>query len=155
MYEWPTRVRTGTPPRSRMISGTALEQMRLCRMVAPGCLSSMAAATRAVVVEPDTGTPWSSTRKQRSASPSKARPTSAPVARIRCCRATRFSGWMGSAGWLGKVAVELAEEDLQLERQALEDRRDHQAPHAVGRVGDDLERLQGVERRRRTGPCAA
>ena len=41
MNEWPTRVRTGVPPCSRMTSGTAFEQIRLCRMVAPGCGASM------------------------------------------------------------------------------------------------------------------
>ena len=38
MNECPTRVRTGVPPFSRMISGTAFEQMRLCTIVSPGML---------------------------------------------------------------------------------------------------------------------
>ena len=63
----------------------------------------MPPATIAVVIEPETSSPWSSTRNTRSASPSKARPTSAPASSTRAWRSTRFSGWIGSAGWLGKV----------------------------------------------------
>src|SRR2546428_32623 len=73
----PTRVRTGVPPISRMISGTAREQMRLWTTVSPGCLARIPLATIEVVSEPDSGSPRSSTRKTRSASPSKAGPTSA------------------------------------------------------------------------------
>ena len=36
-------------------------------------------------------------------SPSNASPTSAPLARTRAWRSTRFSGWIGSAGWFGNV----------------------------------------------------
>ena len=107
---------------------------------ARGACSSMAAATRAVVVEPDSGTPWSSTRKQRSASPSKARPTSAPVSRMRCCRATRFSGWMGSAGWFGKVPSSSPKRISSWNGRPVEDGRDDQSAHAVGGVGDHLQR---------------
>ena len=89
--------------RSMMTSGTAREQIRLCSTIWPGFFLSMTSATIAVVNEPDTSCPLSSTRNTRSASPSNARPTSAPVARTRACRSTRFSGWMGSAGWFGKV----------------------------------------------------
>ena len=32
MYEWPTLVRTGMPPSSATTSGTAREQIRLCRI---------------------------------------------------------------------------------------------------------------------------
>ena len=99
----PTLVRTGVPPRSRTTSGTAFEQMQLWRIVAPGFFSRIPAATIAVVVEPDSGSPVSSTRNTRSASPSKARPTSAPTSTTRAWRSRRFSGWIGSAGWLGKV----------------------------------------------------
>ena len=59
-------------------------------------------------------------------------------------------------------AVELAVHDLELERQALEHRRDDQAAHAVGGVGHDLaaaqrvdvdERAHVVGERRRAGPA--
>ena len=56
----------------------------------------------AVVVDPERGWAWSSTRNTRSASPSKASPTSAPTSSTRAWRSLRFSGWMGSGGWLGK-----------------------------------------------------
>ena len=36
MKEWPTRVRTGFPPFSVIISGTVWEVIRLWMMVAPG-----------------------------------------------------------------------------------------------------------------------
>ncbi len=47
---------------------------------------------------------------------------------------------------IGEGPVQLAEEDLEPEWQAFEDRRDHQPAHAVGGVGDDLQRLQLVQR---------
>ncbi len=72
-------------------------------MVAPGSRSSTTAATMAVVVDPDRPTPCSSTTKTRSASPSKANPMSAPAATTLARRSAWFSGWIGSAGWLGKV----------------------------------------------------
>ena len=50
-----------------------------------------------------TSSPRSSTRKHRSASPSKARPMSAPVSRTFACRSTRLAGSIGLASWLGKV----------------------------------------------------
>jgi len=85
------------PPFSRTTWGTTLEQMRLCRTVEPGYLSSMARATMAVVVDPLTGSPLSSTKKQRSASRQRPdrhrRPWPAPspaVAQVLRCR--------GSAG---------------------------------------------------------
>src|SRR3984957_7904806 len=71
-------------------------------MVSPGCLASMEAATSAVVSEPETGSAFSSTRNTRSASPSKASPMSAPCSSTAAFRSTRFSGWIGSAGWFGK-----------------------------------------------------
>ena len=61
-------------------------------MVSPGCFVSMEAATSAVVSEPDTGCAFSSTRKTRSASPSKANPMSAPCSSTAALSATRFSG---------------------------------------------------------------
>ena len=55
-----------------------------------GCRSRIALATIAVVVEPETGSPRSSTRNTRSASPSNARPMSAP-SRARPCADRRGS----------------------------------------------------------------
>ena len=103
MNECPTFVRTGTPPCSRMTSGTAREQIRLCSTVAPGSLRRTAAARIAVVVDPDSPTPSSSTTNTRSASPSKARPRSKPPAWTRARRSRWLAGCSGSAGWLGNV----------------------------------------------------
>ena len=108
MNEWPTRVRIGVPPSSRITSGTAFEQIRLCTTVDPLAARRIrpriAAARIAVVVEPDTGCAWSSTRKTRSASPSNASPTSASPSRTARCEVLQvLDGWIGSAGWFGNV----------------------------------------------------
>ena len=103
MNECPTRVRTGTPPSSVTSSGTARLVIRLWMIVEPGDLSSSRAAISAVSVEGETARPRSSTRKHRSASPSKARPRSACSATTRCCRSTRLASSIGLASWFGKV----------------------------------------------------
>ena len=84
--------------------------------------------------------PCSSTTKTRSASPSKAKPTSAPTSRTRAHRSRWFSGWIGSAGWFGNVPSSSRVQDLEVERAGPRTRRDHEAAHAVGGVGHDLER---------------
>ena len=61
------------------------------------------ALNSAVTADGGTGSPRSSMTKQRSASPSKARPMSAPDSRTAACRSTRLSGSIGLAGWLGNV----------------------------------------------------
>ncbi len=58
---------------------------------------------RAVAREPETGSPFSSIKKTRSASPSKANPTSAFVSRTLSFKYFWFSCCKGSAGWFGKV----------------------------------------------------
>ena len=45
--------------------------------------------------------------------------------------------WVG--GVVGELAVEFAVEDLQVERQNVEDRWEDQAAHTVGRVSHHLE----------------
>ena len=72
-------------------------------MVAPGSFSRMARATSAVTSDPLTPSACSSTRNTRSASPSKASPTSAWFSITARFRSTWFSGLIGSAGWLGNV----------------------------------------------------
>ena len=57
MKEWPTRVRTGTPPSSRTISGTARLVIRLWITVAPGSLASSRLAISAVSVDGETAAP--------------------------------------------------------------------------------------------------
>ena len=71
--------------------------------VPPGSLASSRVATSAVIALGETGSACSSTTKQRSASPSKARPASAPTSRTFACRSTRFAGSSGFASWFGNV----------------------------------------------------
>ena len=96
-------MRTGVPPSSATISGTARLVIRLWITFAPGTRRSSRAAISAVSVDGETARPCSSTTKQRSASPSKARPMSAPSATTRAWRSRRFSGSIGLASWFGKV----------------------------------------------------
>ena len=72
-------------------------------IVVPGSLASSRTATSAVTADGLTGSPCSSTTKHRSASPSKARPMSAPCCRTAAWRSTRLAGSSGFASWLGKV----------------------------------------------------
>ena len=122
-----------------------------------GCLASSRAATSAVIADGDTGSPRSSTTKQRSASPSKARPRSAPVSRTRACRSTRFFGSSGLASWFGKVPSSSKYIGDQVERQAGEDGGHGVAAHAVARVDDDLQRpdRRQVDQRAQVGGVVA
>ena len=52
---------------------------------------------------PGTNSPVSSTKKQRSASPSNATPKSAPSSRVLATMNSRFSGSSGFGSWFGKV----------------------------------------------------
>ena len=107
-------------------------------MVAPGCLSSMAAATRAVVVR---------TRHRLALVVDEEAPVGVAVegqpdvgAGLEDPRLQghQVLGLDGVGRMVGEGAVQLAEEDLEMERQAGEHRGHHQAAHAVGGVGDDL-----------------
>ena len=116
MSEWPTRVRTGVPPCSRITSGTALEQMRLCRIVAPGCWRSIsrghdgggerARHQLALVVD----------QEDPVGVAVEGQPTSAPVASTRACRSTQVLGLDGVGRVVREGAVELAVEDLDARR---------------------------------------
>ena len=77
----------------------------------------MPLATIAVVVDPDSGSPWSSTRNTRSASPSKARPTSAPVSTHPGLEVAQVLGLDRVGRVVREGAVELAVHDLEVERQ--------------------------------------
>ena len=103
MNEWPTRVRTGTPPAAETISGTARDVITLWMIVAPGSRASSRVAISAVSTEGETIWPRSSTTKHRSASPSKASPMSAWCSITARCRSRMFSGSMGLASWFGNV----------------------------------------------------
>ena len=52
---------------------------------------------------PGTNSPLSSTKKQRSASPSNATPKSAPSSRVFRTMNSRFSGRSGFGSWFGNV----------------------------------------------------
>lgn len=106
--ECPTLVLMGVAPAALTISGTVFEVMRLWIMeisVFPAFFSFSISrkAIRAVMALGLIGLPFSSITKQRSASPSNAKPRSALCCRTAFCRSTKFSGSSGFAGWLGKV----------------------------------------------------
>ena len=93
-----------------------------------------------------TAAPVSSTTKQRSASPSNARPRSAPCATTAFCRSTRFVGLERVRLVVREGAVELEVERDDLERQLRQPRgvAEHgghgQAAHAVAGVDDHPQR---------------
>ena len=107
MNEWPTRVRTVVAPAAVSRSGTTWDVMRLWITVgvrpAARSRSTSRSPTSAVIADGLTGSPCSSMTKQRSASPSNARPRSASCSTTAACRSRRFSGSSGLASWLGNV----------------------------------------------------
>ena len=142
-------MRTGLPPSSVTSSGTARLVIRLWMIVEPGSLASSRAAIRAVSVEGETASPCSSTRKQRSASPSKARPMSAPDRGdplLQVDEVGRLDG-VGLVVGEGTVELEVHRHDLDLVcPEALEDRGRGQPGHAVAGVDDDLQLAPGHRR---------
>ena len=66
-------------------------------MVAPGCLSRNASASSAVMKSPEMNSPLPSMKKQRSASPSQAMPTSACWRITSAVMSRRFSSISGFA----------------------------------------------------------
>ena len=105
--------------------------------------------------------PRSSTTKQRSASPSKASPMSAPTSRTLACRSTQVRRVDRVGLVVGEAAVELEVHRRDVERQVGEHLRHGEAAHAVAGVDDDLQRpdvadprhqaLAGRPRTRRAG----
>ena len=77
--------------------------MRLWITVAPAFLASSRCAMSAVSTDGLTISPRSSMTKQRSASPSKASPMSAPSSRTFACRSAVLAGSIGLASWFGKL----------------------------------------------------
>src|SRR6185503_15958873 len=71
-------------------------------IVAPGNFSRNASASSAVMKSPEMNSPVPSMKKQRSASPSQAIPTSAFSATTRATMSRRFSSMRGLASWFGK-----------------------------------------------------
>ena len=149
MNEWPTRARTGTPPCSRMTSGTAFEQMRLCTTVSPGCRSRIPAATIAVVVEPLTGWPGVVDEEHAVGVAVEREADVGAEVEHRALEVLQVLGLDRVGGMVRERAVELAVQHRERERQPLEDLRDDEPAHAVGGVGDDGERPQhrGVDER--------
>ena len=125
MNECPTRARTGTPPCSRTISGTARDVIRLWITVVARVLGQRAAATSAVIADGETGRPRSSTTKQRSASPSKASPTSAPTS-------THLGLQVAQVGRVQRVGLVVGEAAVELEVQR--DDRQRQPASTAGTV---------------------
>ena len=70
-------------------------------IVPPGSFSSIDSARRAVTKSPGTNSPVSSTKKQRSASPSKAMPRSARSFVTSETMKRRFSSSSGFGSWSG------------------------------------------------------
>ena len=108
--------------------------------VLPGAFASSRTATSAVIALGLTGSPRSSTTKQRSASPSKASPMSAPSATTAFCRSTRFAGSSGLASWLGKVPSSSKYIGTTSQRQPAEHLGHGVAGHPVAGVDDDAQR---------------
>ena len=149
MNECPTRVRTGTPPCSRITSGTARERMRfvhdgLARMTIQnpggddrgrggathgltGVVDEKHAIGVAVECEPDIGA----------------------EVEHRALEVFDVLGLDRIRGMIRKRAVELTEEHRERERQPFEHFRDDEPAHAVRGVGDDHERPQcfGIDER--------
>ena len=106
----------------------------------------MPAATIAVVVEPETARGPSRRRGTRGRRRRRRRARRRRrLDTTRAWRSRRFSGWIGSAGWFGNVPSSSPYSTSSSNGQALEDRGHDEAAHAVGGVGDDLERAQRVE----------
>ena len=82
--------------------------------------------------------PVSSTAPMRSASPSNAIPSSAPVRRTSSWRSSQVLGHRGIGMMVGEGAVRLAEERRDLGTQRLERGDGDDAADAVAAVGHDL-----------------
>ena len=94
---------------------------------------------------PGTNSPESSTKKQRSASPSYATPRSAPSSRVLRTMNSRFSGSSGFGSWFGNVPSGSKKQRHGVDRQPLEHRRQHRAGHPVRRVDHDAQRPDGAD----------
>ena len=113
---------------------------------APGSFASTDSARSAVTKSPGTNSPESSTKKQRSASPSKATPKSALLLERLGDDELAVLGQQRVRLVVreGAVGLEVAAHDLEL-RQVLEHGREHRAGHPVRRVDHDLQRLDRLD----------
>ena len=114
-------------------------------MAEPGWRASSRAATRPTIADGGTGSPRSSMKKQRSASPSKASPMSAPgladlgLAVEQVLRLERVGLVVGEG------AVQLEVQRDQLDRQPGQHAGDHVPGHAVAGVRDHLQRPDSLQ----------
>ena len=143
MKECPTRVRTGVPPSRVTSSGTAREVIRLWITVEPGSRASSREAISAVTTDGLTISPRSSTRKQRSASPSKASPMSAPVSAHLRLQVGHVGGLDGVRLVVREGAVEVVVQRHDVEVQPAEHRRCGVPGHPVAGVDDHPEPAPG------------
>ena len=144
MKQWPTRVRTGVPPFSRIDLGHGLRADEVVEDRRARTRARASPSPRiAVVSEPDTG--WAALVDEEH-------PVGVAVEREAdvgaglehpACRSRRFSGWIGSAGWFGNVPSSSAIQVLDARTGRPSNTRGHdEAAHAVGGVGHDLQRPQ-------------
>ena len=137
-------MRTGLPPFSLTTSGTDQEVIRLWMTVPPPCLASSRAATRAVIADGETGL---AALVDDEAAVGVAVEGEAEVGaglahpRLEVDDVLRVER-VGLV--VGERAVQLEVHRDEFERQALEDRGDGVAAHAVARVDDDLQRADAA-----------
>ena len=114
-------------------------------MVAPGCFSSMELATRAVVSEPETGSACLVDEEHPVGVTVEGEPDVGAVLEHRRLQVDQVLGLDGVGRMVGEGAVELAEEDRDLEGQRSNTSGHHQPAHAVGGVGHHPERAQRAD----------
>ena len=151
MKEWPTRVRIPTPAVLGDDLGHHVGADQVVEDGRAGVLVQHRAATRAVVSEPDTGSARSSTRKHPVGVAVEGQPDVGPRRQHGRLQVDQVLGLDGVGRMVGEGAVELAEQDLDVEGQAGHDQRDDQPAHAVGRVGHHLAAAAGRPGRRTSG----
>jgi hypothetical protein len=141
MNECPTRVRSGTPPDSATISGTAREVIRLWMIVEPGVLRQLARGHQGG----DRGrrdrlAPARRLTSQRSAFAVEGEPEVGAVLATAPCRSTRLPAPGGlPRGWERAVQLEVAR--TMSSGSGVETRRaprDRVAGHAVAGVDDTV-----------------
>ena len=143
--------RTGMPPSSRTISGTAFEQIRLCTTVRSA--SDAPSATRSRIERADERGGQRSRERLRVVVDEEdavgvaveREPDVGLRVEDRALEVLEVLGLDRVGGVVGERAVELAEDHGELGRESREHRGDHEAADAVGRVGDDAQRREGVD----------
>ena len=111
---------------------------------APGCFSSIELGEQRRDEVAGTNSPVSSMKKQRSASPSKPTPSSAFSSSTLPITNSRFSGQQRVRLVVREASVGLEEVGDGIDREPLEDGRQHRAGHPVRRVDHDAQRLTAV-----------